>query len=904
MPGPVLIIEDDPTFAEGAQQALEAAGFVTQISYNPGLEPIRSVRPQLVVLGATLGGGRSGFSLCSRIRRDPALRETPVFIVSGPSQTQTAESHAESQDRADGYLTKDQPLADLVRDTRKLLKTAPPPPRRAKPPPPPLPTGNLPLRPTTEAESPEELWPQKGFEASLRRGAGAELPPPSGRGLEDRVAYLRKQVGQLESAQRNFSELWAKASERGQELARKVFSMNTELKAREEALLSAEARIEEFRRFDEKVRAIAEEKDEEERALWEQLHQLKAREAELSAALDASETQRGADAARVQVLEQELDQQAHLAPQLETTAAVAKDQAEQVEALRLQLDELALQAQTERAQLIESHRAELKQAQDKQVELQAALEAARAERGAAAQAEGVAREAEQERGAALQAELASERARAQALERELNNSRDLASAHAVEVESLTEAQARLDQTNTALVERLDQVEDARGRAEVRVSELEHELSSVQVSLSGDIQQAQQQAGRLELQEEELRTLRAALDRAVEEVDDRENEVAQLTAELTALREAGGAGSADVAELQAEIQSQEERFARAEQLIRKARARIQELEDANAQGAARIEELQLVAEQHEGAVSSLEEELLASAGSFAELKATEQQLREQLEAERAAGDRVESLLSQAKEKLGSFQNDLQSGRLERERLNEQLSRAIGELQQLHRSKADLQSEHDRLSQDLVVERDLRAQMEGDAAAQAVEEAREQVMELQAQLDHERAATRALKADLSSASEARGQLEAELAQLQASGAEGAAPQSQAELQRRVTHMEEQFSQWRFAASSVRSTLESLHADVYSHLDGEDRGLPARVSQVLLRSLDDLQEVEELSSRIDLDASGDLNDLLAEIDQLPQGAAGLGQSLPMMLVDEEDRHNTQVISRDALKGFKPKS
>ena len=72
MGGSVLIIDGDQQFAESAQSALEAAGITAHVRPDASLDVVRALRPHVLMLNVELPRG-SGFSICSRIRRDKAL---------------------------------------------------------------------------------------------------------------------------------------------------------------------------------------------------------------------------------------------------------------------------------------------------------------------------------------------------------------------------------------------------------------------------------------------------------------------------------------------------------------------------------------------------------------------------------------------------------------------------------------------------------------------------------------------------------------------------------------------------------------------------------------------------------------------------------------------------------------
>lgn len=85
MPGPVLIIEDDPDIAEVLRYVLQNENFETRVA-STGEEGLSACLdkqnpPSLILLDLLLPG-MSGLELCRRLRNESLTRSTPVVIVS------------------------------------------------------------------------------------------------------------------------------------------------------------------------------------------------------------------------------------------------------------------------------------------------------------------------------------------------------------------------------------------------------------------------------------------------------------------------------------------------------------------------------------------------------------------------------------------------------------------------------------------------------------------------------------------------------------------------------------------------------------------------------------------------------------------------------------------------------
>lgn len=83
----VLIIDDSKTIVAALRKFLRSAGYETQeaLDAEAGLELMRAHKPDLVFLDIVLPG-MNGFAALRAIRRDPALRDVPVIMMSGNEQ--------------------------------------------------------------------------------------------------------------------------------------------------------------------------------------------------------------------------------------------------------------------------------------------------------------------------------------------------------------------------------------------------------------------------------------------------------------------------------------------------------------------------------------------------------------------------------------------------------------------------------------------------------------------------------------------------------------------------------------------------------------------------------------------------------------------------------------------------
>ena len=81
----LLIVDDDPDFADAISEILESAGYETDIVHNPktGWSALTTGNYDLLLLDIMMGRGAEGVMMARKIRNDSTLREMPVLIITG-----------------------------------------------------------------------------------------------------------------------------------------------------------------------------------------------------------------------------------------------------------------------------------------------------------------------------------------------------------------------------------------------------------------------------------------------------------------------------------------------------------------------------------------------------------------------------------------------------------------------------------------------------------------------------------------------------------------------------------------------------------------------------------------------------------------------------------------------------
>jgi len=83
----VLVIDDSKTIVTVLRKFLRSAGYEVYEAFDAesGLAIMQAQQPELVFLDIVLPG-MNGFAALRAIRRDPALRDTPIIMMSGNEQ--------------------------------------------------------------------------------------------------------------------------------------------------------------------------------------------------------------------------------------------------------------------------------------------------------------------------------------------------------------------------------------------------------------------------------------------------------------------------------------------------------------------------------------------------------------------------------------------------------------------------------------------------------------------------------------------------------------------------------------------------------------------------------------------------------------------------------------------------
>ncbi len=122
----ILLVDDDPDFAEGTRMVLEKSNFevVVASSGKECLERMREGRPDLIILDIMMPK-KSGFEVCKELKSNIEYNRIPVVILTALKQKlpRTSYSIAEGLElEAEDYLEKPVEPKELVSRLRSILE--------------------------------------------------------------------------------------------------------------------------------------------------------------------------------------------------------------------------------------------------------------------------------------------------------------------------------------------------------------------------------------------------------------------------------------------------------------------------------------------------------------------------------------------------------------------------------------------------------------------------------------------------------------------------------------------------------------------------------------------------------------------------------------------------------------
>src|SRR3954471_4935036 len=119
----VLVFESDATFAADLRNELTKLGCSVQVvdDGNAGLQQASSAPQDLILLSIELPR-MNGFSVCNKLKKDPALKYVPLIIMSSESSDETFEQHRKLRTRAEDYVHKPIAFGELLQHIQSFVR--------------------------------------------------------------------------------------------------------------------------------------------------------------------------------------------------------------------------------------------------------------------------------------------------------------------------------------------------------------------------------------------------------------------------------------------------------------------------------------------------------------------------------------------------------------------------------------------------------------------------------------------------------------------------------------------------------------------------------------------------------------------------------------------------------------
>jgi DNA-binding response OmpR family regulator/predicted nucleic acid-binding Zn-ribbon protein len=119
----ILVIESETDFAESL--VLAFSNYDTKVSVisdgKEGMQAAKSKPPDLVLLRVELPR-MSGYSICTKLKRDKKLKKVPLIIMSSEATEETFEQHRKLKTRAEDYIIKPFEFEDLITKVRSQIE--------------------------------------------------------------------------------------------------------------------------------------------------------------------------------------------------------------------------------------------------------------------------------------------------------------------------------------------------------------------------------------------------------------------------------------------------------------------------------------------------------------------------------------------------------------------------------------------------------------------------------------------------------------------------------------------------------------------------------------------------------------------------------------------------------------
>jgi two-component system alkaline phosphatase synthesis response regulator PhoP len=121
----ILVVDDEPDYAEMVKKYLEKEGFEVEIAYDgaEGLEKVKANPPDAIVLDVMMPE-KDGYQVCSELKSSDQTKDIPVVMLTAVSShvaTTKYSHHDGASMEADDYLPKPATPEEITDSVKGLL---------------------------------------------------------------------------------------------------------------------------------------------------------------------------------------------------------------------------------------------------------------------------------------------------------------------------------------------------------------------------------------------------------------------------------------------------------------------------------------------------------------------------------------------------------------------------------------------------------------------------------------------------------------------------------------------------------------------------------------------------------------------------------------------------------------
>ena len=126
--GTILIIDDDEDIRQAVKAFLEGRDYTveTAATKEEGLDQYLRIKPDLVILDVMMATWQDGFELSRQVKKDPALKNIPILMMTGVENKTGFEFKSAAGDEdwlpVEGFLDKPVEPEVLLAEVERLLQ--------------------------------------------------------------------------------------------------------------------------------------------------------------------------------------------------------------------------------------------------------------------------------------------------------------------------------------------------------------------------------------------------------------------------------------------------------------------------------------------------------------------------------------------------------------------------------------------------------------------------------------------------------------------------------------------------------------------------------------------------------------------------------------------------------------